>query len=140
MSDEFDDEMDYDDWVDAGCPISDRETVAKVADLINRARVFDTNGGNFHIVLEDGNTEDHHVAYCVAQTKRKRDGTPYVDPKFPGLEKSYDHLNRDPEQLAVETEMGDLLTTMSVSDRIAAMAVADGWSNALVALVEKEPT
>lgn len=41
MCDE-DDEMDFDDWIAAGCPIADQQAVTKAVDLINRARAADT--------------------------------------------------------------------------------------------------
>lgn len=116
------DEMDFNDWIDAGCPIADRQAVTKAADLINRTRAFDTNGGNFHIVLEDSNTEDHHITFCLSQVADRRAGV-WQKPASWG-----DHdFAGDPALLAIEWEMGVLLVGMSVSDRIAALAVADGW-------------
>lgn len=121
MCDE-DNEMDFDDWVAASCPIADQQAVTKAANLINRARAFNTNGGNFHIVLEDGNTEDHHITFCLSQVADRRAGV-WEKPASWGDDDSA----RDPALLTVEWEMGVLLVSMSVSDRIAALAVADGW-------------
>jgi len=37
----------------------------KLCELIQNYYIYNSVGGNLHIVLDDGNLEDHHIEYCL---------------------------------------------------------------------------
>jgi len=52
-----------------------KPTVPQILPLVNKyySRIGNGSGGNLHIVLDDGNVEDHHVLFCKKQCIEKND-------------------------------------------------------------------
>jgi hypothetical protein len=48
-----------------------QEQVLELYDVIAQIYARDGVGGALHIVLDDGNTEDHHIKWCVEEWMKK---------------------------------------------------------------------
>lgn len=49
-----------------------QEQVLELYDVIAQIYARDGVGGALHIVLDDGNTEDHHIKWCVEELMKAR--------------------------------------------------------------------
>jgi hypothetical protein len=57
-------------------PVTTKPTVPEVLPLVRAycAKPGNATGGSLHIVLDDGNIEDHHIRYCAEFAEKRGDG------------------------------------------------------------------
>lgn len=89
--------------------------IRRASELCRQLYEFSCVGGNCHIVTDDWNLEDHHIAFCVDQVAAGG----WFD------ERTGETHNDDPAQLAVEKELLNLLLPMSIAERASALAMWD---------------
>ncbi len=99
-------------WEEAGEPAM--VTPAILAAVASVKRVFDLHctGGNLHIVIDDWNLEDDHLAFCRSAVSRGLSG----------------------ELLAAELDCLDHLGPMSEQERASVLARYSGFTDDSVAL------
>lgn len=108
--------MCYGCWQEYGSPKLSNERIDRAATLVDELYEFSCVGGNCHIVTDDWNLEDSHVAYCIKQVEAGGWSEPgFKDPD-------------PPEQLAIETELLGLLKAMSMEERASVLAKAREYS------------
>lgn len=100
-------------WVEMGSPQIVTDKTKRVAELVGQLYAMPGGGvgGNLHIVTDDWNLEDEHIAYC-AETVATPDRAYRYD---------------DPAQLAVEAEICALMKDMTEAERGSALAIEGGY-------------
>jgi hypothetical protein len=96
-------------WKEAGSPQVDNEQVRQAASLVEELYEFTPVGGPWHIVTDDWNTEDRHVAFCVGEIEDGRHA------EMAGRGKEISQL------------LGQLLPAMSEEERVSALALERGF-------------
>lgn len=85
-------------WSKMGMPRIDNARVRRAAALVARLYEEQPVGGRWHIVTDDWNLEDDHVAWCVASPA-------------------------DDLPTSVDAELGQLLTAMTEAERGSALGL-----------------
>lgn len=89
-------------WHERGSPQVDTQQVRRLAELMQRMLDEQPHSGRWHIVLDDFNVEDEHVAFCLAEPLDR-----------PGCE--------------IDAALATLLPIMSPAERASGIALAEGW-------------
>lgn len=109
--------MCYGCWEEMGKPSDVTPEIDRAAALVRR--LYDlpegAAGGNLHIVTDDWNLEDEHVLWCRDQVVRIASG------------KVEEFDFTDPQQIAVERELIDLLMPMTEAQRGTVLALEAGY-------------
>jgi len=97
-----------------GSPSIVNEKTERAAELIGRVYEWNAVGGNAHIVLDDWNLEDEHVAWCREHISTSDGYNDYPE-----------------EQLIAERECLAFLADLSLDERASALALYYEFSPAL---------
>jgi hypothetical protein len=96
-------------YVEAGRPWNDTGDAEVAAFLIRDLYSFASAGGAMHVVTDDANVEDSHVAWCIDHAY-----------KYRGSDSPEDH--------AIEIAVGILMLDLDEDERWTALALQWGWN------------
>lgn len=99
--------MCYGCWEEYNKPSIINERTKKAALLIKQVYDHSLSGGNLHIIVDDFNIEDHHIAFCALYILKN------------GEENAI--------KLQAEVECLDAFLEMSVEERASALAIYEEW-------------
>lgn len=99
-------------------PVIDTPAVRAAAAAVDAVYVHHSTGGNLHVVLDDWNIEDVHLAACLEQIEGGGYRRPEAHAKVLGPDEA-----DSPEQLAAERTCHDLFAALTEHERASALAL-----------------
>lgn len=104
-------------WVEKGCPVIFDEMVEECARLIGDLYVLCPTGGPLHAELDDMNLNGEiRPLYAIPAYRHDH----YVSPEIPD--------NYSPEVHQICDRIAELMSEMTVGQRISAVAHFEGWA------------